>query len=411
MERRNAPRAQAENSESTAISKHDHGWRRVIRNFTPANVEDINTHRYASWFSVNMGTGIVSILLNTLPYNGRWLHDVSVVIFILNVVYFTISLAITLLRYILYPEIFRVMIAHPVQSLFLGTFPMGLATIINMFCFVCVPAWGDRAAYFIWAVWIFDAIVSVLVAIGIPFLLTTSKNEIDLSSMTAAWLLPVVSCIVAAASGAIVADVLPDAQLALATILASYVLWGMGVPLALMIICIYLQRLMFYKLPPKALLVSVFLPLGPLGQGGFGIQKLGKSAQTIFPQTNTLSTSTGEILYGMGFLIGILLWAFGIVWLSFAVATLVKARTFPFNMGWWALTFPLGVFTTCTCTMGQELPSRFFAVLGTIFSVVIVLLWFLVSFHTFRGIIRGDIFVAPCLKDLGSAKARSGENV
>lgn len=88
--------------------------------------------------------------------------------------------------------------------------------------------------------------------------------------MTAAWLLPVVSCVVAAASGSIVADVLPNAQLALATILASYILWGIGVPLAMMIMGIYLQRLMFHKLPPKGMLVSVFLPLGPLGQGSFG---------------------------------------------------------------------------------------------------------------------------------------------
>jgi hypothetical protein len=36
------------------------------------------------------------------------------------------------------------MIRHPTQSLFLGTFPMGLATIINMVVFVCVPAWGDN---------------------------------------------------------------------------------------------------------------------------------------------------------------------------------------------------------------------------------------------------------------------------
>jgi hypothetical protein len=44
-----------------------------------------------------------------------------------------------------FPEIWRVMISNPTQSLFLGTFPMGLATIINMIVFVCVPAWGDGA--------------------------------------------------------------------------------------------------------------------------------------------------------------------------------------------------------------------------------------------------------------------------
>ena len=88
--------------------------------------------------------------------------------------------------------------------------------------------------------------------------------------MNAAWLLPIVSCIVAAASGAVVAGVLPNAQHALWTVMISYALWGMGVPLAMMVMAIYLQRLLLHKLPPKTVLVSVFLPLGPLGQGGFG---------------------------------------------------------------------------------------------------------------------------------------------
>lgn len=92
----------------------------------------------------------------------------------------------------------------------------------------------------------------------------------ELSAMTAVWLLPIVTCVVAASSGAVVADVLSDPQHALGTILASYVLWGIGLPFAMMVIVIYLHRLTLHKLPPKAMIVSVFLPLGPLGQGSFG---------------------------------------------------------------------------------------------------------------------------------------------
>ncbi|KAL4903982.1 voltage-dependent anion channel-domain-containing protein [Aspergillus multicolor] len=156
-----------------------------------------------------------------------------------------------LLRYILYPEVVKVMVGHPVQSLFLGTFPMGLAMIINMFCFVCVEPWGYKAAYF--------------VCPG----RTTRANGLDLSSTTAAWLLPIVSCVAAAASTAIVADVLPSAQLALATIAAGYILWGVDTPFAWMVTCIYLQRLMIYKHPLTAVLLSAFPPLSPFGQGGF----------------------------------------------------------------------------------------------------------------------------------------------
>lgn len=96
------------------------------------------------------------------------------------------------------------------------------------------------------------------------------SSQIDLQTMSAAWLLPIVSCVVAAASGGVVADVLPNPQYALGTIVASYIMWGVGVPLASMVIVIYLMRLMLVKLPPKALIASTFLPLGPLGQGGFG---------------------------------------------------------------------------------------------------------------------------------------------
>lgn len=94
-----------------------------------------------------MGTGIVSILLHNLPYNGIWLYWISVIIFALNVFLFIIFLVISILRYTIYPQIWFAMIRHPAQSLFLGTFPMGLATIINMIVFVCVPAWGTWAIY------------------------------------------------------------------------------------------------------------------------------------------------------------------------------------------------------------------------------------------------------------------------
>lgn len=70
--------------------------------------------------------------------------------------------------------------------------------------------------------------------------------------------------------GARVADILPDESYALGTLLVSFILWGMGTPLALVVLVIYYQRLAVHKLPPREVIVSCFLPLGPLGFGGFG---------------------------------------------------------------------------------------------------------------------------------------------
>lgn len=155
--------------------------------------------------------------------------------------------------------------------------------------------------------------------------------------MTAAWLLPVVATIVAAASGGIVAEVLPNPAHALWTLVLSYILWGTGVPLAMTILVIYFHRLTMHSLPAREVIVSVFLPLGPLGQGAFGIMQLGKVARKVLPTTNTLGTSSsGDVLYIIGWLMALIMWGYGLVWMFFAIASITRSR-FPFNMGWWGV--------------------------------------------------------------------------
>lgn len=235
--------------------------------------------------------------------------------------------------------------------------------------------------------------------------MTTHHHHIE--TMTAAWLLPIVAPIVAAASGGIVAPVIPDPSSQLITLVVSYIMWGIGVPLAMCVITIYLLRLTTVSLPPKAVIVSSFLPLGPLGQGSFGIMQLGKVAKEVFPKQHSLpvAEAAGDVFYVMGFLIGIVMWGFGLVWLTFAVATITHSKTFPFNMGWWGFTFPLGVYTVATTTLAKELPSAFFRILGTAFSVIVTLLWIVVSTGTLVRAWSGELFVAPCLKDLEEEKS------
>lgn len=227
--------------------------------------------------------------------------------------------------------------------------------------------------------------------------------------MTAAWLLPIVATIVAAATGGIVANVLPNDQHALWTIIVSYVLWGCGVPLALFILVIYLHRLTMHSLPPCEVIVSVFLPLGPIGQGAFGIMTLGRDALNIFSRTNSIpavaGSSGGSIFYVNGLFIGLIMWGFGLVWLFFALASITRS-TFPFNLGWWGFTFPLGVYATATVTISQELPSPFFKVLGTVLSLSEVLLWVVVSVGTLRKVFTGEVFVAPCVEQWEARQAQ-----
>lgn len=192
-----------------------------------------------------------------------------------------------------------------------------------------------------------------------------SVHKTEISSLTTLWLLPIVSTIVCAATGAMVAETLTNSAHALWTLVVSYILWGIGVPLAMFTLVLYYHRLTMHKIPPREVISSVFLPLGPLGEGGFGIMKIGQVSLAIFPATNTLIPVAGQILYVFGFVTALLMWSFGFAWLVWALASFGRAKS-PFNMGWWSIVFATGVFTGSTITIGQEMTSRFFNVLGTV---------------------------------------------
>jgi hypothetical protein len=159
---------------------------------------------------------------------------------------------------------------------------------------------------------------------------------------------------------------------------------------------------------------------------------LGSVARDLFPKVLTLSDPmAGSIAYVMGFFIALIMWGFGILWLCIALVTIYQSRPFPFNMGWWGFTFPLGVFSASTIQLGIEMPSLFFKVLGTvryfpristdiiaiyywflllifrlqIFSTAVILLWIVAAAGTVRGAWNGKLFYAPCLANL---KAKGG---
>ncbi|KAI0198242.1 voltage-dependent anion channel-domain-containing protein, partial [Astrocystis sublimbata] len=350
--------AQEPDQQEWIIEPVESGFFRLVQNFD------------FKWYGSTMGTGIVSILLftfsNIYTPASSILFKLSVVFYGFNVLLFSAIFTMTVLRYYHYPRLFIMLVSDPGQAMYLGTFPMGFATIISMTVNVMVSRFGDSWAQAAWVFWWFDVAVSMATALGVPWLLQVRHHEVtDLGNMTAGWLLPIVAPIVAAATGAVVASVLePDR--ALVTILTSYTILGTGLPAALSIIAIYFMRVATKKLPPTEHMVSTFLPLGPLGQGGFAAQKLGEQALRVFPLTNTLPVVSeqsrllaGEVLYTMGFLTAVTLWGFGLMWLFFAVLSVTRQRV-PFSQGWWAFTFPLGVFAMSTLTMGLNLPSPMF---------------------------------------------------
>ena len=70
-------------------------------------------------------------------------------------------------RWIFYPETIKPLLHHPLQSMFLGTLPMGLAPIINGIVLFAGPHFGAGAYSLAYALWCCDALLAVVVAVGV----------------------------------------------------------------------------------------------------------------------------------------------------------------------------------------------------------------------------------------------------
>ncbi|WP_419711368.1 TDT family transporter [Pseudomonas sp. NFX224] len=361
--------------------------REVIRQFTP------------NWFAATMGTGVLALALAQLPVANSVLHGIAEALWLFNIVLFLLFTALYAARWLLFFDEARRIFGHSTVSMFFGTIPMGLATIINGFLLFGLPRWGEGVIQLAEVLWWLDVAMSLACGVLIPFMMFT-RQEHSIDQMTAVWLLPVVAAEVAAASGGLLAPHLVDAHSQLVVLVTSYVLWAFSLPVAFSILTILLLRMALHKLPHENMAASSWLALGPIGTGALGMLLLGADAPAIFAVNGM--AGIGEIAAGLGLVAGITLWGFGLWWMLMAVLiTLRYLRAgIPFNLGWWGFTFPLGVYSLATLKLASTLNLTFFAVFGCLLVALLALMWLIVGKRTLQGAWRGELFVSPCIAGL-----------
>lgn len=166
--------------------------------------------------------------------------------------------------------------------------------------------------------------------------------------MTAVWLLPVVPPIVASTTGQLVASALAphSPSRALLTSAVSLVLVVTGLTLALLISAAYYPRLIVHGLPATGLIVSVVLPLGPCGQGGYSLLLAADVLPPLLPPLDSpfLSHAAGADALRVVLLAGaFVLWTMATMWLALAclaVADVAARNSIGFALPFWGLIFP-----------------------------------------------------------------------
>ena len=357
----------------------------IIRQFTP------------NWFTVSMGTGVVALIVSEFPMLKALTWQLGTGLWYFNILLFVLFSVLYGLRWAFYPHEAKQIFQHPSMSLFLGTIPMALATILNGFLKYGQPIYGDTAVQIAQTLWYADVVLALLVAWAVPFAMYRHQEH-ALQQMTAVWLLPIVACEVAASSGGLLLGHLAADTHAVAILLGSYVLWGVSVLPAFAILTILMLRLVLHKLPEKEWAISSWLALGPIGTAALALLVLGHQAPTLMASLGL--AQLGQLFQQAGILASLILLGFGLWWLGIAVLTTLHhaKQDLPFNLGWWGLTFPLGVYTLAILNLAQQLNLAFLYAVGYAFAAILMLLWSLVATKTAHGFYQGHLFFSPCLK-------------
>lgn len=351
----------------------------IVRQFTP------------NWFAVTMGTGVLAVVLAQTP-----LRPLGQALWLVNILLFCVFSGLYAARWALFPREARRIFEHPVMSMFFGCAPMGLATIVNGFLLFGPDLLGPRAIAIADVLWRIDVLLAIACGLVIPLLMFTRQDH-GIERMTAVWLLPIVPSEVAAASGALLIPHLADPAARLDVLTTSYVLWALSVPLALSILTVLLLRMALHKLPEAGMAATSWLALGPIGTGALALMVLGEAAPAVLSQNGLASYAVA--FRGASLLGGLLLWGYGLWWLTMAALITVRQLRvgLPFNLGWWGYTFPLGVFTLATLKLAHLLPIRALGAMGQSLTVVLAVIWVIVAIRTIRGAWSRALFHAPCL--------------
>ncbi|KAK0519350.1 Plasma membrane sulfite pump involved in sulfite metabolism [Tilletia horrida] len=344
-----------------------------------------------------MGLGIASILLYNMPYSFTGLQELGLAFFVVNVMLFFFLLALTITRYVLWPRLLPIMLYHPTQAFFLGTFTMGAVTLDEIIILGLIPRLGQAWLYVGWYFWWMIAAATIVVAIGVPWI-TQTRQEQQFRQITAVWFLPIVAPVVCASAGSIVANAMVDAGLLAAgqgnpaaaaswysharvQEIACYLLLGIGLIPSLLWMPIYSTRLAIHKLP-TAVIVSSFIPLGCCGQGALAVLHISRTLRRItvitgVPPLGGVDDSVGNVIspasaqamadaiYAVSQVGALFLWGLGIVWMSLAVmsiADVLSVSDIALNLGLWASTFPVGTMAASAALFGAEFGSTAFKV-------------------------------------------------
>ncbi|KAI1337261.1 voltage-dependent anion channel-domain-containing protein [Xylariaceae sp. FL0016] len=341
-----------------------------------------------TWFTMTMATGGVANVLYSISsaYDAAWLWYIGVMFFILNLCLFTTNCILISMRFAMVPGSFMHSFLDQMESLFIPSFVVSIATIFINICEYGIPHTGPWLQHTMqWLFWVY-IIVSVSASAGM-YLILWSTQIFPIHTMTPVWVFPGYPLLLTAPFAAnliavdrVAADDPKIHRLAIAT--CAVTVQGTGFLISFMICAAFIYRLMTQKLPRDAQRPGVFISIGPAGFTVCGLVLLGQQAHDIIPTNFQGEPHVTLILKTLSTLIGLWLWGLSLWFFLISVGSLWKyvrpERKMPFQMTWWSFVFPNTALVTATLALSQAIDSSGLKIFGCIVAAALIIVWVLV---------------------------------
>ena len=295
-----------------------------------------------NWFASVMGTGIVATAAATLPVQWPGLRGFAAAVWVLGAVWLITLTGAEVVLWTRHRAAAEGHAHNPVMVQFYGAPPMSLLTVGAGALLLGPSLIGAHAAIAIDAVlWPLGTITGLASSVAVPYLMFTRLRAAP-DAAFGGWLMPVVPPMVSAATGALLVPHLPAGQVRLTMLLACYGMLGLSLIASLVVITQLWQRLVRYPAGPAALIPTLWIVLGPLGQSITAANLLGGVAHLALPPPSSTAFAAFGLVYGVP------VWGFAALWAALAAGLTVRAarQRLPFTLSWWSFTFPVGTCVT-----------------------------------------------------------------
>ncbi|MCV7136854.1 TDT family transporter [Mycobacterium hodleri] len=344
-----------------------------------------------NWFASVMGTGIVATAGVGLPIHVPGLHVFSRVVWVVAAALLVVLLVAVSVQWFRHPTVARSHSHNPQMAHFYGACPMALMTVGSGAILVGKDLLGARIAVDLaWVLWTAGTVGGLFTAVSIPFVMFTQFN-VEPDAAFGGWLMPVVPPMVSAAAGALLIPHMAPGTGRTTMLYGCYAMFGLSLFAGLIIISMIWSRLAHYGTSGTARVPTLWIVLGPLGQGITAAGLLGTAAALAVPADLAKAMNLFAVLFGVP------VWGFALLWIVLATSLTVRTlrRGMPFALTWWSLTFPVGTFVTGTTQLAVHTGLPAFRVAALLAYAGLLCTWGLVATRTARGSVGGSLFTPP----------------